>query len=195
MPHSPQSLPARHALHMESSGDWATAVSRPLETASALVVEPSLDEALSTVSLLTANGFQVTVVETFTKAKDRMGARPPNVLVTAIRLAEYNGLHLVLRGKALKPTMAALVISKIVDPVLQADAEAMGATFVVRPIAERELAAAIFRTLFQNAALAGPIRPPFERRSAERRENILDFGSDRRSGERRRDLHTLLGSI
>ena len=158
MQQSAQSVRASQVLHMDSTGDSAATASRSIATASALVVNPTLSEALSTVELLTAQGFEVTVAETFAKAKDRLTARPPALLVTEIRLGEYNGLHLVLRGKAQRSSMAALVVSGVTDPVLQTEAEAMGATFLVKPFTNTELLAAVSRTLFQNDRAAGPVR-------------------------------------
>jgi DNA-binding response OmpR family regulator len=161
---------------------------------SALVVEPDLDDALAVAAGLTECRLRVTIAHTFAKAKERLNTRVPEVLVASVRLAEYNGLHLVLRAKALRPAVAAIVTSADDDSVLQADSEAMGATFVRKPIIGTELATAVFRTLFRgisNDAL-GPLRPPFERRSADRRVAPMMRSQDRRSGERRRDLVSLL---
>jgi DNA-binding NtrC family response regulator len=180
---------------MESTGDAASRASRAIAVASALVVDPKLNEALSVVALLTDQGFEVTVAESFAKGKDRLNMRPPVLLLTEIRLGEYNGLHLVLRGKAQRPNMAALVMSSHADPVLRAEAEAMGATFLVKPVETRELLAAVTRTLFQRDRAEGPIRPPFERRRTERRAAIVVIGPDRRLGERRQDLASRLQKL
>jgi DNA-binding NtrC family response regulator len=195
MPPSAQSVRARQVLHMDSTRDTAARASRAIAVATALVVDPKLNEALAAVEMLTGQGFEVTVAETFAKAKDRLNTRPPTVLLTEIRLGEYNGLHLVLRGKAQRPTLAALVMSDIADPVLQADAEAMGATFLIKPLDNRELLAAVTRTLFQRDRAEGPVRPPFERRLRERRAEILVIGPDRRLAERRSDLATRLKDV
>ena len=162
---------------------------------SALVVEPVLTDALLATTTLEACGFHVTIAETFAKGKDRLNARVPDVLVAAIRLAEYNGLQLVLRAKALRSDVAAIVVSPVFDPVLQADSEAMGATFVVKPLPEKDLRAAVFRTIFrERSGTREPLRPPFERRIAERRSSasveLVPF--ERRRDDRRRDLPTLL---
>ncbi len=180
---------------MNSGAESARTTSQPVAVVTALVVEPSLQDALSIVSTLEACRFHVTVADTFAKAKDRLSLRPPEVLVTEIRLADYNGLHLVLRGKSQRPDMAALVMSSVPDPVLQADGEAMGATFMLKPVDPKELAAAVFRTIFlqkSSTRPAGPIRAPFERRIAERRAVVVPISRDQRTGERRRDLSSLL---
>jgi DNA-binding response OmpR family regulator len=178
--------------------DDAADVPEALATASVLVVEPTLSDAIAVASTLTKHHFQVTLAESFVKAKERIGSRPPDVLITDIRLGEYNGLHLVLRATALRARTAAIVLSSSMDEVLRADAEAMGATFMVKPVSERDLAAAVFRTLSRQRGAqrpTEPIRPPFERRSVERRATVFPVPADRRIRDRRRDLDTLLNLL
>jgi two-component system, response regulator RegA len=155
---------------------------------SVLIVEPSLDELLVLMSRLTTRGFRVTVAETFAQAKPLLLSQPPSVLMTALRLGAYNGLHLVLRAKTIRPEIAALVTCRADDIVLRADAEAMGATFIVTPIAEKDLIAAVLQTISRGQAATPPIRPPFERRLGERRAAVESFDDERRSTDRRRVL-------
>jgi DNA-binding NtrC family response regulator len=138
---------------------------------SALFVEPSTSQLSIVLPALTAAGFDVTVTQTFQQAKTIVEAHPPRLLITHIRLSEYNGLHLVLRGRGRSPEMAALVMSAQPDSVLQLEAERMGATFVIVPTSREEFIAAIYRTLARQSGdlPIEPIRPPFERRSAQAR--------------------------
>jgi DNA-binding NtrC family response regulator len=157
------------------------------ETLSVLVVEPSLGDLLLLTSRLTSAGFRVTAAESFAQAKPLLDSQPPSILVTAVRLEAYNGLHLVLRAKAVRPNIAAVVTSANEDAVLRADAEGMGATFIVTPVDEKDLVAAIYQTLFRRDPTA-PVRPPYERRVRDRREAVeLIDEDDRRSAERRRE--------
>jgi DNA-binding NtrC family response regulator len=189
--------PARSARR---SGEGLVAaeqdVSHSRPPVSALVVDGTLADALPTVALLVDYQFHVTVADTFARAKSRLAESPPALLITEIRLQQFNGLQLVLHGKSLRPGMAALVLSRIADPVLQADAEALGATFVVKPVGEKELLAAAFRTLMRNVTdeASEPITPPFERRAHQRRSMQLPTHSERRRTERRRDLASLMAS-
>ena len=170
-------------------------VSQMRPPVSALVVDCTLAEALPTVALLVDHQFHVTVADTFARAKTRLAESPPALLVTEIRLHQYNGLQLVLHGKSLRPGMAALVLSRSADPVLQADAEALGAIFVVKPVDDKELLAAAFRTLMRGVTdQTERITPPFERRAEQRRSVQLTTASDRRRTDRRRDLASLLAS-
>jgi DNA-binding NtrC family response regulator len=155
------------------------------------VVEPSLDELLVVMSRLATAGFHVTVAESFAQARPFLAAQPPALLITALRLGAYNGLHLVLRGKAIDPRMKAIVTTSHADVVLQADAEAMGATFVVTPVGERDWLGAVLQTVYRVEG-SPPIRPPFERRVRERRASLMLVPADRRIGDRRRSLPWLV---
>ena len=155
---------------------------------SALVVDPILDELIQVVAMLSGCGFRVTAADSFAQAKAFLGSHPPAVLVTALQLGDYNGLHLVLRGKSVRPEMAAVVLSSLPDRVLLSDAEAMGATFMMKPYVGTDLRAAVMRTLARRDPDAPPIRPPFERRTRERRGLVLPFNRERRETDRRQPL-------
>ena len=163
-----------------------------LGTVTVLVVEPALDDLLPLVATLSAAEFQVTTAETFERAKELLVSDPPSMLLTTLRLGLFNGLHLVLRGKATTPDMAAIVTSPAPDRALQAEAEAMGAAFMVKPISSQELMAAVLRTLFARDPAAGPPRAPFERRQRERRSAERAVDVERRRKERRRELSSLI---
>jgi DNA-binding response OmpR family regulator len=162
----------------------------PTKTAAALIVEPSIADAVFLVTTLSALGFSVTVSDRFQEAKARLRV-PPALLVTEIRLGEYNGLHLVLRGKSARVEMAAVVTSRVTDSVLQAEAERMGATFVLKPITLEELRAAICRTVLRTPE-APPIRPPFERRRTDRRAAAAPHHQERRLATRRVEVTKLI---
>lgn len=151
---------------------------------SILVVDPVLDDILPLVIALSRDGLHVTVAAEFSQAKQLLISNPPSVLLAAVRLGLYNGLHLVVHGTAIKPDMAVLVLSADADPLLQLDAESLGATFMVKPIGERDLFAVMLRTLYRTTP--GPIRSPFERRTSERRVRPLSVSPERRGQERRR---------
>ena len=162
---------------------------------SALVVEPSLADAAFIASVLAGTAFHVTMATDFREAKALLEERPPTLLITEIRLGAYNGLHLVLRSRTDSPETAALVTSEVRDPVLEREAESLGATFLSKPLVEKELKAAIYRTALQPIARRGvdPIRPPFERRLHERRLGVVAAAvPDRRIAERRVDLAAVM---
>jgi DNA-binding NtrC family response regulator len=159
---------------------------------------PHLLVVLSAVSSL---GFDVTVADTFKDAKAALSSTPhPSLLITGVRLGEYNGLHLVLRGTSMSPRLAAIVTSDTDDPVLRTEAERLGATFIAMPVSREELAAAIARTAFRcpdEKRPAEPVRPPFERRHGDRRivASPVPPGSERRGADRRRDTAVALRQL
>src|SRR5262245_27498196 len=154
----------------------------------ALVIEPILPHLLAVLSTLSSMGFDTTVAETFQDARAALSAHPSTLLVTGIKLREYNGLHLVLRGMTTWPALAAIVTSEAPDSLLQEETERLGATFVVMPAPQTELVAAVSRTVLRTPR-AGlpfePIRSPFERRFASQggTTSVLDP----EIAERRRD--------
>ena len=158
----------------------------------AIVVEPALADTWFAVSGLADRGFHITVAESFLEARTLIDKHPPSLLITDLRLQEYNGLHLVLRGKAARPDMAAVVLSTTSDIVLEAEAARMRATFLLKPTSKREFLAAVYRTLFRSPDDAVPVRAPFERRIVDRRRRLsAAVRSERRLRERRRDLRAI----
>jgi DNA-binding NtrC family response regulator len=161
----------------------------------ALVVEPSVAETLFLVTSLSELGFRVTVADNFRDARARLMSGPA-LLVTELRLGEYNGLHLVFRAKSIRSDMAAVIRTQIADPLLQLEAERMGATFTLKAAPAEEFRAAICRTLRRRPESFDPIRPPFERRHRERRtaHGASSLHPERRVGERRVDISTIIRS-
>jgi DNA-binding NtrC family response regulator len=95
--------------------------------------------------LLRSHGFVVTSATTFDEAKQKLAADPPELLVTALRLGAYNGLHLILRSRAEHPSMAALVTTYLADPVLEAEAARHHAGFLVVPVSDADFLTAVAR--------------------------------------------------
>ena len=163
----------------------------PHSPPSALVVEPDASRRLRTVAALTSAGFQVIAAAAFDVARRSIVEHPPAVLVTALKLGEYNGLHLVLRARAAAPRTATLVTTDETGGLFRKDAQQAGATFVQDPVTTTQLLAAVFRTMFRTDDSV-VVEPPFERRKVERRNALLPHAPDRRLHDRRRNVETLL---
>jgi DNA-binding NtrC family response regulator len=158
---------------------------------SALVVQPNLSELLFVLSTLSSIGFDVTVALSFQDAKRSLSASRPSLLLTDVRLHEYNGLHLIHRMQTLWKFVPAILTSVSNDVVLRDEAERLGATFVVLPITAGALMAAVYRTALGGGREA--IRRPYDRRQAERRQLSSPFSeTDRRQRDRRRGPGELL---
>lgn len=85
---------------------------------------------MSLASLLADSGHEPMLASDFASARAVLNERP-DLLVTDVKLAEYNGLHLAIRAASIGT--AAIVVGEP-DPVLQADAEREQATYVTLPL-------------------------------------------------------------
>jgi DNA-binding NtrC family response regulator len=119
---------------------------------SVLVVDPDPSELSSTALLLEAAGYRVAVASAFDEAKLLLANQSPDLLITGLRLGPYNGLHLVLRSRTDHPGMAAIVTSRFPDPVLEAEAQRQRAAFLLKPVTDSDLLAAINISLGHRAA-------------------------------------------
>jgi DNA-binding NtrC family response regulator len=79
-------------------------------------------------------GFSVIPAPSYTEARRLMPFARPDVVVADVRLGEYNGLQLLVQARALDPPPAVIVTSGFQDPVLVAEAERLGAVFLLKPI-------------------------------------------------------------
>lgn len=166
----------------------------PSSRFTALLVEPDHVDRVSVHWTLAEAGFRVVATNNYRDAESALESRPPLILVTNVRLGAHNGLQLAIRASVRRPRMAVVVTSSRPDAILQAEAECLGATFVLKPVTSRDLLAAVYRTALRrnDARDAEPIRPPFERRGAERRVSHMPVPVDRRAVARRRDVAGIL---
>lgn len=81
------------------------------------------------------------------QAFDMLAGYSPDLLISELRLGAFNGLHLVLRHRSSHPAMRAIILDSQYDPVLAGDARHYGATYLVEPIGEAQLLAAVSREL------------------------------------------------
>jgi PleD family two-component response regulator len=113
---------------------------------SVLVVDDRPLVAARLVEPLRDAGYDVIVATTFEAAKQRLAARPPNLLIAASHLGLFNGLHLVVRGHLDYPEMSAILTADTKDPVLEAEASTYGAACVLTPETSAELLALVSST-------------------------------------------------
>jgi DNA-binding response OmpR family regulator len=109
----------------------------------AVVVDGNTPDRVNTVLLLEAAGYQVKSARSFDEAKTLLAAERPHLLVTDLRLGQYNGIHLVLRSRSDYPGIVAVVTSRIADAVLEAEVRRQNAQFLLRPLTGPQLLAAI----------------------------------------------------
>jgi hypothetical protein len=74
----------------------------------------------------------VVVESDFSSARARLKAKPPGLMVTALQLREYNGLHLVYFAAAAGLPTRSLVYTETVDPIQAREVRSAGAFYEVR---------------------------------------------------------------
>lgn len=91
-----------------------------------LVVARNSSRANDIATWLRSDGFPVTVVSTFAAAKVELNAIPA-LVITELKLGEFNGLHLALRANAAQ--IPVLVLGES-EPFFEREAERLGARFL-----------------------------------------------------------------
>ena len=141
-----------------------------------LIVDPNLPVATALARIVepdarTVNGREeVALCSDFSTARARLRAAPPEWLITALQLREYNGLNLVyLAASAGLPTRS-IVYTEADDRGLAREIRAAGAFYELRPRLRVALPTYLTAVL-----------PPQDRRDV----GIYDRRRDGRSGGRR----------
>ena len=132
-------------------------------------------------------GYVVLEATSFDEAKRVWRATMPPVLVVDVRLGQYNGLQLLMRARTDRPDLKAIVTCPFADQVLEAETRRFGATFMIKPLAPWQIAAAV-STAVATVNQRVPNTPPIliERRRVDRRQGDGAFqGPERRNGQRR----------
>lgn len=109
-----------------------------------LLVEDDAATRKGLEALLTAAGYDVVGAADFNEGRHALVSSHPHLVLTDIRLGEFNGLQLL----ALSPTpIPAIVVTGFADPVLEETARTFGAVFVLKPIVPSALLDLIARKL------------------------------------------------
>ena len=106
------------------------------------VLVVTADNALrsSLADALTARGYKVLAAATLGAGRRLLVDWQPEVLVTSVRLQEHNGLHLAIVSR-LSSVLTKTIVIGYADPVLQAEAQHAGASYLIDPDIEQVIAA------------------------------------------------------
>jgi len=107
-----------------------------------LIVNPNLESRGQIERWLRRAGFQTESVSTFEAARPRLTATAPDVLVSAVQLGEFNGLHLAIVGRDRRPALVSIMVGPS-DSVLAKEAAEHGATYLNEPATEEALLATL----------------------------------------------------
>jgi DNA-binding response OmpR family regulator len=98
-----------------------------------LLVNPERPLAATLAPMLCSGGFEVTLAGDFAEATGVLRGHTFHAVVVAHRLGSHNGLHLVLRARAQRPNVLAVVTSTVRDAYLEAEARLFEAVYLVAP--------------------------------------------------------------
>jgi DNA-binding response OmpR family regulator len=125
-----------------------------------LLVEPDSRSSAATERWLSDAGYLTVSVRTFDDAARQLAVDCPDLLVTAVRLGAFNGLHLVLRCRGDYPYLPMIVTGEEEDPLLAGEVTRYGARFVAKSVEPERF----LRVVFELLAGRSPQGPHGERR-------------------------------
>jgi DNA-binding response OmpR family regulator len=168
------------------AGDLARLRRRGRRTArtSVLLVHSNSATLVALSEMLQRGGYRVRRAPSFEEARIALAARPA-CLVAGVQLGIFNGLHLVLDGRSRDPHLAAVVLDVRRDIALRADAQRLGAAYIVEPVEEGAFLALVAQ-LINGVAPRDTTELYRDRRHTDRRVVVLQFEPERRRAERRR---------
>lgn len=120
-----------------------------------LVVDDDRATRIGLVALLESEGYEVIAADNLKAARKAMSEDAPELLITDVRLGEFNGLQLAAANPAKVPI---IVITGYPDPVLEETAKEFEAEFILKPIKPTEFLAMVERKLAATAQ-EGPFQP------------------------------------
>jgi DNA-binding NtrC family response regulator len=159
-----------------------------MSDSSVLAVHTDGRRLINLARMLEAAGYRVVAAQNFPEARAALGLRP-HAVVTALQLGDFNGLHLVINGRALDPALVGVVIDACYDAGREADASSLDTAYLVDPVRPGP-ALALLSALISASNEGKSVRPvPHyyrERRVIERRRrDVVGFVPDRRHRDRR----------
>jgi len=111
----------------------------PMKPSSVLLVAPTPQLATTLMGWLTEAGCEVVLVTSFAAGKSRL-EDGPSLLISEIRLGDYNGLHLALRARS--GGIPSIVVGGA-DSVLQREAERLTVAYLTYQLDRSQLASTI----------------------------------------------------
>lgn len=114
---------------------------------------PALATAL--LSWLGSAGYELAIVTTFAAAKALLETDPA-LVISEVKLGEYNGLHLALKARA--SGIPAIIIGPQ-DPVLKRDASELGAVYLTSVLRRRQLLELVAERIGADTAPTSPSVP------------------------------------
>lgn len=128
-------------------------------TYTVLVVDADRRALSEATTALADTGFLVSQASTFADARQRLVLLKPDVLITAVRLGGFNGVHLVVSARRMLPDAVAVVTHGVDDAALRSDALQYNAMYLVQPVDWTIIGEAIHASLAAHGERPRPSRP------------------------------------
>ena len=128
-----------------------------MKMAAVLVVDGNTNGLASLVEPLRKAGYRAVGTASFEAARHLLRTQWYDLLITELRLASYNGLHLVFHSRAVNPAATAIIVAAIADDSSEIEARRLGAHYVARP-ANLETLVALVGTVLEGAQYETPRR-------------------------------------
>ena len=114
---------------------------------SILVVTNDDDRLAILLRTLSGAGYRASGALTFAEAKQSLGDRSPDLVIADERLGPFNGLHLIVLGRAHDPRMKAIVTSRSRDLGLESEAKRLNVECLYEPMDPAEWLVSISKAL------------------------------------------------
>jgi DNA-binding response OmpR family regulator len=109
-----------------------------------LIVEDDDSNRTLLARLIRNEGYEVLTASTFQDGRRLLQMEHPDLLLTDVRLGEFNGLQLIVGVRERTPT---IVLTAFADAVIEAETRKAGATYLVKPVPTSRLMEAIRTTI------------------------------------------------
>src|SRR5688572_15909472 len=101
-----------------------------------LIVDDDVATREGLAMIIAGAGYHTLSVGNVPAAQDVITAAPPDLLIADVRIGPSNGLQLIAMAHVPLP---AIVMTGFADPSIEADARALGADFMLKPISPTAL--------------------------------------------------------
>jgi two-component system phosphoglycerate transport system response regulator PgtA len=110
-----------------------------MNNAAILVVDGNTNELASLVEALRNAGYRAMGASSFETGRRLLHTQWCDLLITDLRLAAYNGLHLVFHSRVVNPAASAIVLAAVPDVSNEIEARRLGAHYVAGPVEPESL--------------------------------------------------------
>jgi DNA-binding NtrC family response regulator len=128
-----------------------------MHTAAILVVDGDASALASLVQPLRNAGYRTVGADSFETGRHLLHTEWFDLLITDVRLAAYNGLHLVFHSRVFNPACKTIVLATVPDASIESETWRLGAHYVARPIEDESLLALV-GTVLQGTHQQAPDR-------------------------------------